>query len=122
VKEDRAGGDDAVRPEFPDHPSDLSPLGQPVLDLHRRLISLRRRHAWLHRARTTVEQVTNDHVVLVSRYDGNALTVVLNVADVPCTLPTPGATSVLEGDASLAGDGAPATTTLPPHGWAVLGH
>ncbi len=122
VKEDRTGGDDAVRPEFPADPSDLSPLGLPVLDLHRRLVALRRRHPWLHRARTTAELVTNDHVVLVSRYDGNALTIVLNVADTACTLPTPGATSVLEGEASLVGDGNGASATVPPHGWAVLAH
>jgi cyclomaltodextrinase len=122
VKEDRAGGDDAVRPEFPDHPSDLSPLGRPVLDLHRRLISLRRRHPWLHRARTTVEHVANDHIVLVSRSDANALTVALNVSDTACTVPTPGATSVLEGEASLTGAGDSAIASLPPHGWAVLSH
>jgi cyclomaltodextrinase len=122
VKEDRVGGDDAVRPEFPDLPSDLSPLGRPVLDLHRRLIALRRRHPWLHSARTTVEHVTNDDVVLLSRSDGNALTVVLNVADTECTLPTPGVRSVLEGEASLNGDGTSATVTLPPHGWVVLSH
>jgi cyclomaltodextrinase / maltogenic alpha-amylase / neopullulanase len=122
VKEDRAGGDDAVRPEFPGDPSDLSPLGQPVLDLHRRLISLRRRHPWLHRAHTSVEHVTNDHVVLVSSSDGNALTMVLNLADTPCALPAPGATSVLEGEASLTGAGVRATASLPPHGWAVLSH
>jgi cyclomaltodextrinase len=122
VKEDRVGGDDAVRPEFPDLPSDLSPLGRPVLDLHRRLIALRRRHPWLHRARTTVELVTNDHVVLVSRSEGNALTVVLNVADTECTVTTSGVRSVLEGEASLNGDGTSATVTLPPHGWVVLSH
>jgi cyclomaltodextrinase len=122
VKEDRVGGDDAVRPEFPDLPSDLSPLGRPVLDLHRRLIALRRRHPWLHRARTTVEHVTNDHVVLVSRSDGSALTVALNVADVECMLPTPGATSVLEGEASLTSQDGGVMATLAPHGWVVLAH
>ena len=28
VKEDRAGGDDAIRPQFPAEPADLSPLGR----------------------------------------------------------------------------------------------
>ncbi len=122
VKEERAGGDDAVRPAFPDGPSDLSPLGQPVLDLHRRLISVRRRHPWLHRARTTAEHVTNDHVVLVSRDEQHAMTVALNVSDGGCTLSTPGVTSILEGTAILSGDGESSTVTLRPHGWVVLGH
>ena len=121
VKEDRAGGDDAVRPSFPDDPAELSSLGRPVLDLHRRLISLRRRYPWLHRARTAVELVTNDHMVYVSRYGEELLTVVLNVADAKCTLPTPGVSRVLEGTAALAGQDAGATATLVPHGWAVLG-
>ena len=120
VKEDRIGGDDAVRPELPDDPADLSPLGQPVLDLHRRLIALRRRHPWLHRARTTVEHVANDHIVLLSRSGGDSLTVALNVADTACSLPTPGATRVLEGAAELAGEGDATTATLGSHGWAVL--
>jgi cyclomaltodextrinase len=122
VKEDRAGGDDVVRPELPDDPEALSRLGQPVLDLHRRLISLRRRHPWLHRARTSVEHVTNDEVVLVSRRDGDALTIALNVADKPCSVPTPGASSVLEGTGETSGAAADTTTALPAHGWAVLGH
>jgi len=121
VKEDRVGGDDAVRPELPDDPADLSPLGQPVLDLHRRLIALRRRHPWLHRARTTAVHVANDEVVLVSRSGDDAITVALNVADAPCTLPIAGATHLLEGSADLAGAGDAATATLAAHGWAVIG-
>jgi cyclomaltodextrinase len=121
VKEERIGGDDAVRPGFPDDPGDLSPLGRPVLDLHRRLIALRRRQPWLHRARVTVRQVTNDHLVLVMRSGDHAITVALNVSDDSVALPTPGATSVLEGGGSLAGSGGGVTTTLAPHGWAVLG-
>jgi cyclomaltodextrinase len=122
VKEERVGGDDAVRPALPDDPADLSPLGQPVLDLHRRLIALRRRHPWLHRARSTVDHVTNDQVVLVSRSGDVAITVALNVADAPCTVPVPGATHLLEGSADLAGAGPGATATLASHGWTVLGH
>jgi cyclomaltodextrinase / maltogenic alpha-amylase / neopullulanase len=120
VKEERVGGDDAIRPAFPDEPSGLSPLGAPVLDLHRRLLSLRRRHAWLHRARTTVDHVTNDHVVYTSRLGDDAITVALNVSDVEITLPTPGATELLDGLATVSGEGVAASVALPPHGWAVL--
>jgi len=121
VKEDRVGGDDAVRPAFPDDPAGLSVLGAPVHDLHRRLISLRRRHPWLHRARATVEHVASDQVVYVSRLGDESLTVALNVASSECALPTPGATRVLEGAAVLTGSGVDATARLAPHGWAVLG-
>jgi cyclomaltodextrinase len=60
VKEDRAGGDDAVRPAFPDKPADLVPYGWPTYRVHQELIGLRRRHAWLHRARTTKLRLTNE--------------------------------------------------------------
>ena len=96
-------------------------FGAPVHDLHRRLISLRRRHPWLHRARATVEHVASDQVVYVSRLGDESLTVALNVASSECALPTPGATRVLEGAAVLTGSGVDATARLAPHGWAVLG-
>jgi glycosidase len=63
IKEDRAGGDDDVRPLFPASPGDLSPVGRPVFELHRELIGLRRRHAWLHRARTELLQLSNKVLV-----------------------------------------------------------
>ena len=48
VKEDRAGGDDAVRPPFPAAPADLDASGRATYQLHQELISLRRQHSWLH--------------------------------------------------------------------------
>ena len=53
TKQERVGGDDAIRPQFPSSPADLSPLGGSTYRLHQELIGLRRRHPWLHRARTT---------------------------------------------------------------------
>ena len=47
VKEDREGGDDAVRPAFPAGPDSLAQEGWPIYRLHQHLIGLRRRHAWL---------------------------------------------------------------------------
>jgi cyclomaltodextrinase len=83
VKEDRAGGDDAVRPRFPDDPRGLSGEGEPTLRLHQRLISLRRRKSWL--AHGTYAQVSVDNHVLIYRMtatDGSdGITVVLNVGD-----------------------------------------
>lgn len=52
VKEERFGGDDAVRPEFGAPPVPVDAHGADVFRLHQFLIGLRRRHAWLHTART----------------------------------------------------------------------
>jgi cyclomaltodextrinase len=67
VKEDRAGGDEAVRPAFPASPGELSPLGRPTFSLHHALIGLPRRHRWLHTARTTTLHLTNAGGVRGSR-------------------------------------------------------
>ena len=60
VKEERAGGDDAIRPAFPATPAELPPDGWPVYRLHQELIGLRRRHPWLHRARTEQVHLANE--------------------------------------------------------------
>lgn len=52
VKQERFGGDDDVRPKFPDSPAELSTLGEPTYRLHQALIALRRRNPWLLDART----------------------------------------------------------------------
>lgn len=59
IKEDRPGGDDAVRPAFPPDPSGLSALGADVYRLHQDLIGLRRRHPWLHRATAEIVDLAN---------------------------------------------------------------
>ncbi|GAA2751124.1 alpha-amylase family glycosyl hydrolase [Amnibacterium kyonggiense] len=110
VKEDREGGDDAVRPRFPDSPDELSPVGEPILRLHQRLIALRRRKPWLAQGRYEQVRVEND--VLVYRMSapdgGDAVTVALNVGDAAVDLaPGPGE-RVLEGG-------------LGPHEAAVIG-
>ena len=66
VKEDRAGGDDEIRPAFPATPAGLAPHGWPVYRLHQRLIGLRRRHPWLTRARTEPAHLTNTAAALAS--------------------------------------------------------
>ncbi|MEU4564462.1 alpha-amylase family protein [Actinoplanes sp. NPDC023936] len=87
VKEDRAGGDDDVRPVFPASPAEFSALGRPVFELHQRLIGIRRRHAWLVRARTEVGALTNTTMALTSTDGTNRLTALLNIGDVPHTFP-----------------------------------
>ncbi|WP_458780436.1 alpha-amylase family glycosyl hydrolase [Arthrobacter sp. D3-16] len=120
IKEDRAGGDDAVRPSFPATPSDLAKAGWPVYHLHRELIGLRRRHPWLHRARTEVLTLSNEHLVYRAGAGGSAITVALNMSAQTAALPLPSpAGAVLAGNGELLPEG-PAVR-LPASGWAVLG-
>jgi cyclomaltodextrinase len=116
VKEDRAGGDDAVRPEFPPSPAGLAPWGAATFRLHQDLIGLRRRHPWLHEARTTAAVRANTAAVLETTDGTNHLTTVLNLADELAVLPVPPGEPLL-GAVELH-DG---TATLPAFGWAVLG-
>lgn len=124
VKEDRAGGDDAVRPRFPDAPDDvdaLAPEGQQAYHLHRELVALRRRHPWLHRARSEVLTCTNTTLVLRQHAGEESLLVALSLEDGPTTLAVPGGAQVLAGEGALRDAGPGAHVDLPPHGWAVLG-
>jgi cyclomaltodextrinase / maltogenic alpha-amylase / neopullulanase len=125
VKEQRAGGDDAIRPAFPaDGPTALSPLGRPIYRLHQELIGLRRRHPWLHTARTTAVELQNTQAVLESRSTqaDHRLRLALNLHDAPAELPVPHAVQVLAGPGTLRNAAGPdATVTLDAHGWAVLG-
>jgi cyclomaltodextrinase len=116
VKEDRAGGDDAVRPPFPDTPAGLAPYGWPTYRLHEELIGLRRRHRWLHRARTTPLHRDNRQLSYAVGADGQRLVVALNLADTAARLPVPGAGAVLAGAGTVRGD----SVELAAHGWAVL--
>ncbi|MDI3242731.1 alpha-amylase family glycosyl hydrolase [Arthrobacter sp. AL08] len=120
VKEDRAGGDDAVRPAFPGTPAELAGLGWPVYHLHQELISLRRRHAWLHSARTRVLTISNEHLVYEASGDGGSLTVALNLSGAPVEVSVPASAAAL-----LAGRGGKhpdrGSLTLDGYGWAVLG-
>ncbi|EYR65184.1 alpha-amylase [Actinotalea ferrariae CF5-4] len=121
VKEEREGGDDAVRPVFPATPGDLDGEAAEAFRLHHDLIGVRRRHPWLHRARVEVLTCTNTRLVYRSHAGDAAVLVALSLEDEPVTLDVPGATGVLAGDAELHGrDGGGAVVGLAPHGWAVL--
>jgi glycosidase len=123
IKEDRVGGDDAVRPEFTSPPGDLDGDAGDVLTLHRYLIGLRRRHPWLHQARTSALHLENRCYVYETRHGDDALIVALNLEDAPAALPV----QELTGRPAevLAGAGAPPAETLSgteiaPHGWLIL--
>lgn len=78
VKEERFGGDDAVRPELGD--PDVPPPGADldVLHHHQELIGLRRRHDWLHGAHVEVVHVGHERLVYRSHLDDRALLVTLD--------------------------------------------
>jgi cyclomaltodextrinase / maltogenic alpha-amylase / neopullulanase len=128
IKEERAGGDDEIRPGFPGDPEELAPTGWPVYRLHQDLIGLRRRHPWLHRAQTTMLHLANEQMIYRVAAGGAAgdpgeqsLVVVLSLADQEVRADVPGARENLAGPGTLAGAGGPdAQVILPPHGWAVL--
>ena len=83
VKEERIGGDDAVRPALPDSPAELSPLGAWMVEATRVLVGLRRRHPWLADARTEVVETANERLVYRSTGagadQGRSLTVELDL-------------------------------------------
>ncbi len=73
VKEERYGGDDAVRPEFGSPPLQLDTSGARVWGLHQYLVGLRRRHPWLHAASTTALKLDNRHYVYRTSHGDDAL-------------------------------------------------
>jgi cyclomaltodextrinase / maltogenic alpha-amylase / neopullulanase len=121
VKEQRAGGDDAVRPVFPDTPGQLAPDGWGVYRLHQQLIGVRRRHRWLHHARAEPLHLTSTQLVYQVGTDRQRLLVALNLQDTAVDLPAPGATAVAAGAAHLHQvNHQDVRGRLDAHGWAVL--
>ncbi|MGX9898902.1 DUF3459 domain-containing protein [Arthrobacter sp. SA17] len=128
VKEDRAGGDDAVRPTFPASPADLSPAGWPTYRLYQELIGVRRRHAWLHSARTSILSLTNEQFIFAAENGNDSLVVALNLADEPADLEVtdlPEHAALLAHASLLAGtgnlDAQSGRVKLPARAWAILG-
>jgi glycosidase len=123
VKEERYGGDDAVRPEFGSPPLQLDASGARMWSLHQYLIGLRRRHSWLHAASTTTLRLDNRHYVYLARHGDNALLVALNIDDEPLQL----ALQDLGVNRAqvLAGSAAPPQevvdeVAVEPRGWRIL--
>ena len=72
--------DDAVRPALPDGPAELSALGQEMFELHRNLISLRRRHSWLGGGHVEVVDTQNESIRYAVTAEGHRLDVYLTLA------------------------------------------
>ncbi|SDH49502.1 alpha-amylase family protein [Agrococcus jejuensis] len=121
IKEERVGGDDAVRPEMPATPPSvdaLDPAAARILDVTRQLVAVRRRHPWLTRAHTDVVAVANGAIVLRTATVDASIVTALSIGDEQVRLPAADAREVLAGEgATLEGD----VVHLAPRGWAVLG-
>ncbi|HET6733696.1 alpha-amylase family protein [Mycobacterium sp.] len=122
IKEERFGGDDAVRPEFTSSVK-VDEGGHDVFRLHQYLIGLRRRNPWLHTARTSPLHLTNRQYVYQTRSGSDVLLVALNLGDEPMPI------SLSElgfGEGQIvAGSGAPPPDALSraeiePHGWLII--
>ncbi|MET0704854.1 MAG: alpha-amylase family protein [Mycobacterium sp.] len=123
VKEERFGGDDAVRPEFFAPPMQVDEAGVQTFALHQFLIGLRRRNPWLHTARTRKLLLDNRQYVYETRSGDDALIVALNIGDEPMSLKL--AKLGQQRGVVVAGSGAPpeeevTETGVPPHGWLIL--
>ena len=116
IKEDRAGGDDAIRPSFPARPNDLAPGGWPIYRLHQTLISLRRRHLWLYRARTHALSLSNTQFVYEAFSGDQRIKVALNLGDDGLKVRNSGSLLAASDGASIEQGQA----LIPGHGWAVL--
>jgi cyclomaltodextrinase / maltogenic alpha-amylase / neopullulanase len=119
TKEEREGGDDAIRPPFPaTPPTQLPEHARTTFELHRRLIRLRRRHPWLARAHTTVHHLTNHTAALRTRHGDDTITTLLNLGDHPHRFPADTAHATLAETATPGHDGDPAL--VPAHGWHIF--
>jgi cyclomaltodextrinase / maltogenic alpha-amylase / neopullulanase len=121
VKEDREGGDDAVRPAFPPTPDGRTDDGR-LLALHQELIGVRRRHPWLVDAELhEPDLLTND--VLAFRLGGgdDALGVVLNAGDDPAEAPLPiPAGTVLAGTGTAEPRDGGVLARVAPHSFVLI--
>ena len=123
VKEERYGGDDAVRPEFGSPPMQLDESGTRVWALHQYLVGLRRRHPWLHAASTTAVRLDNRQYVYETRNGADALLVALNIDHKPLRLRL--SELGTEHAEVVGGSAAPPhevvdAVAVEPHGWRIL--
>lgn len=122
VKEERSGGDDAVRPEFPSTPLESEHLGHDAFRLHQHLIGLRRRHPWLHEAKTSPLHLANGQYVYRTSGGNGSLIVALNVDDSPLRISLSelgiGTVHLVAGSDSPA-ENAVDRLDVEPHGWII---
>ncbi len=111
LKEERPGGDDAVRQPLPEHPAADAP---PVYRLHQSLFALRRRHPSVQTHPVEVRAV--DQGAIVYRVGGDAgLVVALNAGPAAATVPFVAGSS--QAEFSVHRD--PDHARLVPGGWLI---
>lgn len=123
IKEERYGGDDAVRPEFGSPPIPLDDAGAKVWELHQQLVGLRRRHPWLHKASTTPVRLENRQYTYQTRCGDDSLLVALNIDNGPLrvSLTELGmARAVVIAGSSGVSEQAVGSVDVEPHGWRIL--
>ncbi|HEX5254637.1 MAG TPA: alpha-amylase family protein [Mycobacterium sp.] len=123
VKEERYGGDDAVRPEFGFPPLQLDDFGVETWRLHQYLVGLRRRYPWLHAASTTARLLKNRHYVYETRNGDDALLVVLNLDDEPLRISLPElgtARAQVVGGSAAPPQEVVDTVAVEARGWRIL--
>jgi glycosidase len=122
LKENREGGDDAIRPAFPAVPADLPPDGRRYYRLHQRLIGFRRRHPWLARARTEAAQLAQTALALRMRGEraGEQALLLLNVGDTEFRFAVDTAGLAVAETADITEAGSSDPLLVPPHGWTIL--
>lgn len=108
VKEERFGGDDAIRPRFPETPHGLLADGIPRFELHQELIAFRRRNPWIIDATIGTRDVSDETVVVVVS-GAETIELALNVSDEPMPAPA--------GEVLIVSDHVSAD--VPAHGWMI---
>ncbi|PPI08262.1 alpha-amylase family glycosyl hydrolase [Rathayibacter sp. AY1B8] len=85
VKEERIGGDDAIRPEFPADPAEWP--GGEAYRAHQEVVAFRRRNPWLVGASTRTVDLSNTAVLLVAEGpEGRTARLALNIGDQTATI------------------------------------
>jgi cyclomaltodextrinase / maltogenic alpha-amylase / neopullulanase len=116
VKEDRHGGDDVIRPEFPSDPTALAREGWPVYRLHQALIQLRKNHPWLVNARLQTLSNTNQTIEYACTNGEHKLRVALNIAGTPFSL-RDACMCVLSSSETQIGK---RVNVVEPYGWLIV--
>ncbi|WP_433368898.1 alpha-amylase family glycosyl hydrolase [Actinoplanes sp. CA-142083] len=113
VKEEREGGDDAIRPAWTDGGDEETQR------LHQLLIGIRRRHPWLVRATTEVHSLGNGVLsYTLTGPEGQGVAVALNFGDTPATAELPSRPWHAEAGDTNA-DLSAGEVALAPFGWTV---
>ena len=122
AKEDRVGGDDAVRPALPTSQDPPGTDAAALADLHRLLIGVRRRHPWLVDATISdPDRLSNEVLAVRLTGEGQTLAVVLNVGDTPADVALPfSGVDVVAGTADLRADDGGTAVRVPGHDFALV--